>query len=322
MIAMPPDRGRRGRHDARPIDIHRSTGCVRPRVGRKILQRPDAAVRPYAGDQIRRDPARVETLRALIRNGFQGVRQIRLLDHGAYVGNPAVRGQEGFRASGERSRTSACSAMPPAGAHTAEKPLAREADRGLQALLSTTACRICAPGTRTPRARRNGRGQGPEIDASSMGLPALVQIHVARTRPRRSRVHRAWFRSRRLADAANRSRRRPDPNCWVRPPRVPPIPPPPHRRHCRPPPEFPGPLGSPMDRHWRWPPCAQPRCARGAGPSPAADGPRAERPRSHQRVRPAARRRMAATSAATKTPVYGRARRGTGEVSLKACDAA
>ncbi len=65
-------------------------------VRRKILQGPNAAVRPHAGHQIRRDPARIETLGALIRDGLEGTRQVRLLDDGAHLRNTAVRAQEGL----------------------------------------------------------------------------------------------------------------------------------------------------------------------------------------------------------------------------------
>src|ERR1700727_2249897 len=80
----------------------------------------------------RGDPTRVKALGALIGDGLESIRQIRLLDEGAHRRNCAVGRQEGL---GRRLRTPQDIALETDAALQAlieRKTVARQANRGLQ----------------------------------------------------------------------------------------------------------------------------------------------------------------------------------------------
>ncbi len=142
-------------------------------VRRKIREGPNAAVRAHAGHEIRRDAARVESLRALIRNGLQSIRQVRLLDEGAHLRNVAVRGQEARAASGERSKHLPLVANTPLQARIQRKAVACQTNRRLQAALQGQLAVLARQVLECGGLARNRGGQCPAIDAFSIGLPAL-----------------------------------------------------------------------------------------------------------------------------------------------------
>ncbi len=282
-------------------------------VGRKILKRPDAAVRTHAVDQLRGNPACIKALGALIGDGLEGIRQIRLLDEGAQLGNRAVGGQESPRRIRRTQQNLPLVANGSLQARIQRKALARQANRRLQASLQGQLAVLARQVLECGRLARN-RGRQCPVNRRILDLVAgLVQVHVARRGARRLLpCIEHGFVAVGLPMQQSRTRRRPDPSWWVRPRRAPRTPPPPHRRHCRPPREFPAPPGSPGDRRWRWPPCAQRPCA----PQ------RPTRMRGAAAARSASAREWRRSRRSDATAVRnGRARRGADDGSIKACGA-
>ncbi len=216
-----------------------------------------------------------------------------------------------FAASGERCRTCALVANAALQAGIQRKAIAGQTNGGLQGSCFRRQFAVLArQDIRMPQARPELPTPDPPDRRVVDGVAGLVQVHVARCGARApSRAHRPWFRSRPPDDAANRSRRRPDPNSWVRPPPTPRTPPPRRRRHCRRRREFPGPPGSRADRRSQWRPCAQPRCVAHA---------RAERGGRRNESANAAMPRDRGIRNRPKLAACGAVRK----MAIKACDAA
>ena len=101
----------------------------------EVLERPNAAVRPHAGDEVGRDPAAVESLRSLIGDRLECFRQVRLLDDGADFGNAAVRSQKCLRRIGRALQYLPLVADASLQTGIQRKAIACQTNGGLQILL-------------------------------------------------------------------------------------------------------------------------------------------------------------------------------------------
>ena len=169
-----------------------------------------------------------------------------------------------FAASGERSQPLALVADRALQPRVQRKAVARQPDRGLQAHLQGELAefpRQVVEGGRLARNRRRQRS----VDRGAGDRDCRRRRGTCRGSrpPAPSRAHRAWSRSRRTDDAADRIRRRRVPSSWARPRPARRTRRPRRRMHCRREPASPDRLRSPTDTRWRWLPCARSRpCAR------------------------------------------------------------
>ena len=148
----------------------------------KILERPDAAVGTYSGDEVGRDPARIESLRAPIGDRLQCFRQVRLLDDDAHLGNAAVRGQKLLRRIGGVLQHLPLVANTSLQAGIQRKAVAGQTNCGPQVLLQRQLAVFAGEILERRGLARNGRRQGSRDRGVVDGVSGLVQVHVARRR--------------------------------------------------------------------------------------------------------------------------------------------
>ena len=148
-------------------------------VRSKILQRPKPS--PHASNEIRRDSPRIETLGALIGNGFEGRRQVRLLDDAAHLPERTIRRQERLRGVRRTLQHLHLWRVVTAESHRAPSKIAgpalRESLPYLRAKYSNAAG---SPGKCGGQASGNRR---------VVCIAGLVRVHVARPRPAPFRAH-------------------------------------------------------------------------------------------------------------------------------------